>query len=78
MEIIGLKCSKFMPRDGDQEISGFTLHLTEEREGVEGFAVEHVFISDKKLGQYKPSLGDNVRILYNRWGKADGVELLEF
>lgn len=78
MEIIGLKRSKFTPKDGDQEISGYTLYLTEEREDVQGYAADRVFVTDKKLGTYKPALGDNVRLLFNRWGKVDQVELMAY
>jgi len=78
MEIIGFKHSSFKPRDGDQEISGYTLYLTEEREDVEGYAADRAFITDKKLGTYKPALGDNVRLLYNRFGKVDAVELMAY
>ena len=77
MEIIGLKRSKFTPKDSDQEISGYTLYLTEEREDVQGYAADRVFVSDKKLGPYQPAVGDEVRIYYNRWGKVDEVQVKE-
>lgn len=77
MEIIGLKKSSFKPKDSDQEIKGVTLYLTEERDGVEGLAADHVFVSDKKLGPYLPAVGDEVRIFYNRWGKVDEIQVKE-
>lgn len=75
MNVIGYRHSSFKPQDGG-EISGITLHMTEYRSGVEGLAVEHVFVSDRKLNGYHPQLGDEIRLIYNRYGKVDGVELL--
>ncbi len=76
MNVIGYRRTSFRPQDGGQEISGVTLHLTEQRSGVEGLAVEHVFVSDRKLDGYFPQLGDDIRLFYNRYGKVDGVEML--
>lgn len=77
MTIIGLRRSKFTPQDGGQEISGWTLHMTEERDNVEGYAVEHVFASDRRLYGYTPQLGDEVKVNYNRYGRVDSVDLIQ-
>ena len=46
MEIVGIKRSEFTPQDG-QKITGWQLHLTEDREDVDGLAVERIFVSDQ-------------------------------
>jgi len=75
-EIVGLKHSKWKPKDSDREISGYSLHLTEDREDVDGLAVERAFIQDSKLEDYVPALGDVVNLIYNRFGKVDGLRLV--
>ena len=75
-EIVGLRHSKWTPKDGNREISGYSLHLTEDREDVNGLAVERAFVQDSKLGDYVPALGDVVNLIYNRFGKVDGIRLV--
>lgn len=75
-EIVGLKHSKWTPQDSGREISGYSLFMTEEREDVDGLAVERAFITDAKLKGYTPALGDVVNLIYNRFGKVDGVRLV--
>lgn len=77
MTIIGLRRRRFTPQDGGQEISGMILHMTEERDNVEGYAVEQVFVSDRRLAGYVPQLGDEVRLNYNRFGRVDSVDLIQ-
>lgn len=76
MTVIGYKKSSFKPQDSRESIFGYTLYLTEEREGVEGLAVERAFISDWKMGGYHPQLGDEVDLVYNRYGKIQSIALL--
>lgn len=77
MHVIGYQNVSFTPKGESQAINGVTLYLTEEREKVEGLATDRVFVSERKLGSYFPQLGDNIRLFYNRYGKVDGVELLQ-
>lgn len=73
-QIIGFRRKSFTFKEDNRTVSGYELHLIEERKGVEGHAVENLFISDNKLDGYTPVLNDLVEILWNRWGKVDAVK----
>lgn len=76
MTIVGIKQSSFTGTDGTK-ISGLYLHLLCVDESVEGNSVERIFVSEKKLGDYSPEIGDEIDIRYNRFGKVDRVELVK-
>lgn len=57
--------------------SGTTLFVVQDRKGVEGVACFSVFVSKQKLDLYDPCVGDEVEILYNRFGKVAGVRLIQ-
>lgn len=57
--------------------SGTTLYVVQDRKGVEGVACFSAFISQAKLDLYDPCVGDEVEILYNRFGKIAGVRLIQ-
>lgn len=75
-KVIGFQHQELTFKDG-RSISGWKLHLTEPRTGVTGFAADSFFVSDEKIGQYKPSVGDTLNVRWNRWGKIDGVDLVK-
>lgn len=75
-KVIGFQHQDIQFKDG-RTVSGFKLHLTEPRTGVTGFAADSVFLSDAKAGEYKPSIGDTLEIIWNRWGKLEGVKLMK-
>ena len=57
--------------------TGTTLYLVQNRKGVEGVACFSSFVSKQKLDMYDPCVGDEVEILYNRFGKVAGVRLIQ-
>ncbi len=57
--------------------SGTTLYVVQDRKGVEGVACFSAFVSQQKLDLYDPCVGDEVEILYNRFGKIAGVRLIQ-
>lgn len=71
-KVIGFQHQDIQFKDG-RTVSGYKLHLTEPRNGVTGFAADSVFISDQKIGDYKPNVGDTINIVWNRWGKVEGL-----
>lgn len=72
MKVVGVQRKTLQFKDGNS-CAGCFIHLTEEREGVQGVAVENIFISAQKLGDYSPQLGDEVNIYYNRYGKVQSI-----
>ena len=74
MKIIGIRPSSFTG-DQKEQISGKNIYLTFPLEKGEGLGSERVFVTDAKLVNwvYKPRVGDEVNISYNRYGKCDGM-----
>lgn len=71
-KLVGFERKSFSFEDGNK-VSGYYLHTEDTVSGVTGFFVDRSFISDSKLGDYKPKLGDEITIQYNRFGKPQAV-----
>lgn len=74
--VIGFKHQDITFKDG-RTVSGYNLALTQPRDGYNGFAAETLFVSDSKIGDYKPQLHDAIDIIWNRWGKVDGIRKIK-
>jgi len=74
MKVLGYAHKHLTFQDG-RSCDGTFLYLSEERNDVTGVATERVFLSDAKADGYKPALGDELKLYYNRFGKLDAVEL---
>lgn len=74
MKIVGIRPSSFKGDKGEQ-VSGVNIYLTEPLEHGEGLSTERVFLTDGKIANwtYKPRVGDEVRLEYNRFGKCAGM-----
>ena len=73
MKIIGYRQSSFVPKDGGDKISGYTFYLTDENPDVTGVCCDHIFVSDHRLNGFVPSLGAEIQIIYNKYGKVSSV-----
>ena len=75
MKIIGIRPSEFKGDDG-QTVTGKNIYLTYPLEKGEGIGAERVYLTTSKLNSlgYVPTVGDEVRLEYNRWGKCCGME----
>ena len=74
MQVIGYRRADFKADDG-QQIEGWTIYLTEQRQGVEGLATERIFLSTRKSA-YHPQLGHQLQLYYKNYGKFEHVELI--
>lgn len=74
-KIIGIRPSAFKGDTGEQ-VSGKNIYLTYPLEKGEGLGADRVFVTDAKLSEwaYKPRVGDEVRLEYNRYGRCAGME----
>lgn len=70
--VLGKKNVAFTADDG-REITGTTLYLGYETEGVEGMAADKVFISAAKMPKKEIVVGSDVDILFNRYGKVETI-----
>lgn len=73
-KIIGIRPSSFTGNDG-KEVSGRNIYLMYPLEKGEGYGADRVYITDSKLVNwpYKPVVGDEVVLEYNRFGKCSGM-----
>lgn len=76
MKIIGYKRNNFTTREGTV-INGINIYLTYPVTGTdaEGMVAERIYMSDGKLAKcsYKPRIGDEVTVVYNRYGKPEAI-----
>ena len=72
MKIIGIRSSSFTSDKGE-EVSGKNFYCTFPLDKGIGHGCERFFITDAKMADwsYKPAVGDEVEIVYNRWGRCD-------
>lgn len=72
MKVIGIRSSSFTASDG-QQISGQNIYLTGPLEKGEGLEALRVFVTMEKLANwpYRPKVGDEVEVVYNRYGKCE-------
>lgn len=75
MRIIGIKPVSFNRKSDGRHIEGVELHYTFESKNIEGVGCDTVFISqsviEENYGQI-PGVGDEVALMYNRFGKVAG------
>lgn len=77
-KLLGKGVVDYISKKTNQPVKGVTLHLGKSESGVEGIAVESVFISarsDVFEKVAKIPLNSDVDVLYNRWGNVDNVVL---
>lgn len=74
MKIIGIRPSSFTGTDG-KTVSGQNIYLTYPLENGEGCGAERVFVTRDKLERwpYYPKVGDEVEVVYNRYGKCQEI-----
>ena len=77
MKVIGYFQKSFKADDG-KSISGVNIFLSYPitKNGM-GEGVDRVFVSDQRLANsgYYPSIGDEVTVLYNRFGKVESISV---
>lgn len=74
MKIIGIRPSSFKGERGE-DVTGMNIYMTYPLEKGEGLGCERVFVTDVKATRwtYKPKVGDEVDLQYNRYGRCDGM-----
>ena len=74
MQIIGIRPSSFIGDDGAQ-VSGQNIYMTYPLEKGEGYGAERVFVTVARLAEwsYRPKVGDEVEVVYNRYGKCSQI-----
>lgn len=75
MKVEGYKRSNFNSADGTL-ITGYNLYVSYPLSGDgEGMACDRLYLTDDKLAKcgYTPSVGDEVNVTYNKYGKPAAI-----
>ena len=77
MLCVGYKKSSFTPKGENTAITGYNIYLTYPVTGPdgEGVVADRVYMTEAKLAKcgYKPKVGDEVAVVYNRYGKPEAI-----
>lgn len=75
--IVGMREVDFTDKDG-RSVHGWSFYFTMEDSKVIGVMAGKVFVSADKLAffSHSPSVGDTVRVMYNRFGKPEDFVLV--
>lgn len=71
--VVGFKKVDFKDEKANKQISGYSLFLTREgAEDVIGEECQKIFVSDQRV-DYVPQVGDEIKLVYNRFGKVGDI-----
>lgn len=75
---LGRKTYDFKGNNGEQvHTTGYQFYLGEERKDADGWTTQKGFyLSDAKLADYAPTVGDEVEVFYNQYGKPNGLRVI--
>lgn len=73
-KVVGKEYIEYISKKTNNQVKGYNLHLTIEKEKCEGVSVLSVFVSDD-IG-YSVGINDEVELYYNQYGKVIKVVTL--
>lgn len=77
-KIIGIRSSSFKGNDGT-EVQGTNFYFTYPLDKGEGCGADRAYLTASRLSQlgYVPKVGDEVEVIYNRFGKCSEFRRIE-
>ena len=80
VKVLGIQPTSFTAKDTGKVVTGIYLHVGQDipAEKGRGVSVERLFVSSAKLEtlSFELAVGQQIDLLYNRWGKIAGARLL--
>lgn len=76
MKVVGTREVDFKDKDGNA-IKGVNVYVEYSYDKVTGVVAEKIFLSAAKLGSYSPKVGDDISVVYNKYGKVDHVDVAD-
>ncbi|PKM73905.1 MAG: hypothetical protein CVU91_02330 [Firmicutes bacterium HGW-Firmicutes-16] len=79
MKVIGMKKLDFQTPE-NQTIKGYKVFCTysnADDKNLVGTACEDFFISENKASGWLPKVGEEIEIVYNKYGKVDHVNVVK-
>lgn len=79
MKVVGIRSSSFKGKDGEavRGTNFYFIYPLEKGKG-EGEGTDRVYLTEGRLSEldFIPTIGDEVAVEYNRYGKASGFRLI--
>lgn len=82
-KVIGVQLRKYTNKQG-RAVEGYNLYVTYPRDGVTGLACEGAWCAPASInaaseivGGIPQLVGQEVTLLYNRWGSVEAVQLVK-
>lgn len=72
---VGIEHRQYVNKQG-RNVSGYNLYFTHEKKNVDGLACFQEWGSDDVVRDSGLVVGDDVEILYNRYGKVQCIRIL--
>lgn len=73
MNVLGVENVDYTSSKTGRHVTGIRLHVAYDKKGCDGVAVDNFFCKTAAFPDGVPSVGDDVEILYNRWGNVESV-----
>lgn len=73
--VIGLEHRQYTNKQGRQ-VSGYNLYVTYDKDNMDGIACFSEWCSDALIQDSGIAVGDNVELLYNRFGRVESVRIV--
>ena len=75
MKVMGDESVNYVSKKTGNPVSGYRLHLSYDKKGCDGVAVESYFIRSDAFPDGVPVVGDDVNLFFNRYGNVQSVVL---
>lgn len=74
-KVVGYAESKFNAKDTGKEIKGVNIYLEYVSKNVTGIATDRLYVTENRLTEcgYYPNVGDEVDVMYNKFGKVQYI-----
>lgn len=76
MKVVGIENVDYVSRKTGNHVTGIRLHTSFEKRNCTGVAVESYYCKPAAFSQGLPSVGDEIKLSFNRWGNIDEVHIL--
>ncbi len=73
MKVLGVESVNYVSRKTGNPVSGYRLHLSFEKKGCDGVAVESYFVRNESFADGVPLPGDDVVLYFNKYGNVQSV-----
>lgn len=72
MTVLGIRPVNFTASDG-RTVTGTSIFAGYETEGVDGLAVEKIFVAVDRMPKKAITVGSDVEVVFNMKGKVEGI-----